>query len=236
MSATEDDGVIRSKTKLSLERRHQLIDLNKEYVNFEIFFECRAVDASKDFEMLVINQEQLNTVDLSNLAMKKTRGGYISGNIVADEDKYQNYFLVIRSLSEEEKVEVDLDIRIKPTEARSLPPPSSEETPLELPPVPAPTEVQSTTSSCGTWVGFFKKNYMMILFVVILLGVTGYFVYQRYYLPSLATATGAALITEDSSKDDAASEVSSSSSASSDDGKDLLQRLIKDKKDKKSEN
>jgi hypothetical protein len=235
MSVTEDDGVIRSKTKLSLERRHQLIDLNKEYVNFEIFFECRAVDTSKDFEMLVINQEQLNTVDLSNLAMKKTRGGYISGNIVADEDKYQNYFLVIRSLGEEEKVDVDLDIRIKPTEARPLPP-ALPDTPPEPAVAAAPTTVESTMSTCGTWVEFFKKNYMMILFVVILLGVTGYFFYQRYYLPSLATAAtaSAGLITEDSSKEDAASEVSSSSSASSDDGKDLLQRLIKDKK--KSEN
>lgn len=106
-----------SKTRLTLEKRHQLIDLNKEYVNFDITFECRAVDATKDFEIIVVNQEQLNTIDLTNLTMKLTKNGYISGNIIADEDKYQNYFLILRAPTEE-PIEVDLEIRIKQIEAK----------------------------------------------------------------------------------------------------------------------
>lgn len=111
MTDTSEDTV-HTKSRLVLERRHQLIDLNKEYINFDINFECRSVDASKDFEMLVINQEQLNTIDLSNLSMKKTRSGYISGNIVADENRYQNYFLVVRAI-DDQPVDVDLDIWVK---------------------------------------------------------------------------------------------------------------------------
>ena len=106
-----------SKTRLTLEKRHQLIDLNKEYVNFDITFECRAVDATKDFEIIVVNQEQLNTIDLTNLTMKLTKNGYISGNIIADEDKYQNYFLILRAPTDE-PIEVDLEIRIKQIEAK----------------------------------------------------------------------------------------------------------------------
>lgn len=114
MENTGEEEKITNTTRLVLEKRHQLIDLNKEYVNFEIFFECKALDASKDFEMLVINQDQLDSIDLSSLSMKRTRGGYISGNIVADEDKYQNYFLVIRSCEENDPMEVDMTISIKP--------------------------------------------------------------------------------------------------------------------------
>ena len=106
-----------NKTRLTLEKRHQLIDLNKEYVNFDITFECRAVDATKDFEIIVVNQEQLNTIDLTNLTMKLTKNGYISGNIIADEDKYQNYFLILRAPTEE-PIEVDLEIRIKQIDAK----------------------------------------------------------------------------------------------------------------------
>ena len=72
---------------------------------------------------LVGLQEQLNTIDLTNLTMKRTKGGYISGNIVADEDKYQNYFLILRS-STDEPVEVDLEIKIKQIEPK---PPQQEQ-------------------------------------------------------------------------------------------------------------
>jgi hypothetical protein len=65
----------------------------------------------------VVNQEQLNTIDLTNLTMKLTKNGYISGNIIADEDKYQNYFLILRAPTEE-PIEVDLEIRIKQIDAK----------------------------------------------------------------------------------------------------------------------
>lgn len=58
------DREVINRSRLTLEKRHQLIDLNKEYVNFDITFECKSVDATNDFEIIVVNQEQLNTVDL----------------------------------------------------------------------------------------------------------------------------------------------------------------------------
>lgn len=224
-----EDGIIRNKTILSLERRHQLIDLNKEYVNFEIFFECRSVDATKDFEMLVINQEQLNTVDLANLVLKKTRGGYISGNIVADEDRYQNYFLVIRSLGEDQTVDVELNINIKPIEAvkraELAPPPS----PTEMPPLPTVKECKGMT-----WWEYVKKNYLMMILLVVLIGVIGYFVYTRYYLPGAAVGGGsAAAVSMLMDTEKAESVVSSSSSSSSEEGEEtgVIKRLIQKKKE-----
>lgn len=126
-----------NKTRLTLEKRHQLIDLNKEYVNFDITFECRAVDATKDFEIIVVNQEQLNTIDLTNLTMKLTKNGYISGNIIADEDKYQNYFLILRAPTEE-PIEVDLDIQIKQIDAKQQHVETTPQFPQSQPMVPPP--------------------------------------------------------------------------------------------------
>ena len=236
-----EDGVIRNKTRLTLERRHQLIDLNKEYVNFEIFFECRSADATKDFEMLVINQEQLNTVDLANLVLKKTRGGYISGNIVADEDRYQNYFLVIRSLGEDQTVDVELDINIKPIEAvkrPELPPP------VEQPLPPLPIAEECSGGDKKTWSEYFKKNYLIILFVVILVGVTAYYVYTRYYVPSVpgvAAVGGCAAVASvavEKAESVASSSHSSAASAPSEDGGSetgIIKRLINSQKKKPTE-
>jgi hypothetical protein len=238
-----EDGVIRNKTRLTLERRHQLIDLNKDYVNFEIFFECRSADATKDFEMLVINQEQLNTVDLANLVLKKTRGGYISGNIVADEDRYQNYFLVIRSLGEDQTVDVELDINIKPTEAAKRPelPPAP---PVEQPLPPLPIAEECSGGDKKTWSEYFKKNYLIILFVVILVGVTAYYVYTRYYVPGAAAAIGGscaavtASVAVEKAESVASSSHSSAESAPSEDGGSetgIIKRLINSQKKKPTE-
>lgn len=170
---------INNKSRLVLEKRHQLIDLNKEYVNFAITFECRSVDATKDFEIIVVNQEQLNTIDLSNLTMKKTKGGYISGNIIADEDKYQNYFLIMRSTTEE-PVEVDLDIRIKPIEPKQQeivpPPPSHPE--MEIPPSSPLLEdsmMMSTTSTATN----NTQLYLIVLGLLVIGGAIGYYFWKK---------------------------------------------------------
>lgn len=171
MENSREEEKIINTTRLVLEKRHQLIDLNKEFVNFEISFECKALDASKDFEMLVINQDQLDSIDLSSLSMKRTRGGYISGNIVADEDKYQNYFLVIRACEENDPMEVDMTISIKPI------PPNKEklramrnETPM-LPPSIDGVSSQQDNPKC--------VNLYVILLVVVVGGVLVYFLIKK---------------------------------------------------------
>jgi len=188
-----------TRTRLTLQPRHQLIDLNKEYVNCEINFECKAADATKDFEVLVVNQDQLDTVDLSTLEMKRTRGGFVSGNIVADENRRQNYFLVIKGVTED-PIDVDLDIRVVP---------------IAPDPAKLATESPSTTTSVAPtvapvttrhWYSFLTEKPMYTAVIVVLLVVivvVAVMMYRRR-----ASSCGA-------KDDDAASVVSSSSSKSS---------------------
>lgn len=207
------------KTRLTLEKRHQLIDLNKEYVNFDIAFECRAVDATNDFEIIVVTQEQLNTVDITNLTMKRTKGGYISGNIIADEDKYQNYFLIMRSATGE-PTEVDLEIRIKPIEPRTMPeqqPPAPDAEMAVAAPDPSFALTANDDVVCGGGRG--GNVVWMALVLLVVAGAVGYYFYKR-------RAAG-------TPEDDARSVVSSAShhsAASSSDESGILEALIQKSK------
>lgn len=168
------------RSRLTLERRHQLIDLNKEYVNFDISFECRSVDATKNFEVIVVNQEQLNTIDLTNLTMKETKGGYISGNIIADEDKYQNYFLIMRSITED-PIEVDLEIRIKPIDPKPTnldqPPPIA---PSMQDPFPPHHDDNMMPSSAVSTSGTNQTQLvLMVVGLLILGGAIGYYFWKN---------------------------------------------------------
>ena len=197
------------RSRLTLERRHQLIDLNKEYVNFDISFECRAVDATKNFEVIVVTQEQLNTIDLGSLTMKETKGGYISGNIIADEDKYQNYFLIVRSITDE-PVEVDLEIHIKPIEPK--PTGMEQQQPPPIPPIQDhflnhQDDVMLSSSPTTT-----SRTHLvlMVIGLLVLGGAIGYYFYKN----SKKTKSGNDLIAVEGGCD-AVSVCSSSSSHSS---------------------
>lgn len=91
-------------TTLEISTRHQLVDLNKKLVNFKLDFNVVSLD-DKEFEAVVMNQTDINKYDnLDNIEMK-TAPKKISGNIVADNNVYENYFLILRSL-ESQKVEI----------------------------------------------------------------------------------------------------------------------------------
>lgn len=174
-----DNKTVHTKSRLVLESRHQLIDLNKEYVNCEITFECKAADASKDFEILVINQDQLDNVDLTNLEMKRTRGGFISGVIVADEDRYQNYFLILRS-GDGNPVDVDLDLKIcpiAPDPAKVAAAQQHQQQQYETTVSPAVAPRQES------WIGDGRTSttYVALAVVVIIAAVIGgVYAYKRY--------------------------------------------------------
>lgn len=190
-----------TRTRMVLQPRHQLVDLNKEYMNCEITFECKAADATKDFEIIVVNQDQLDTVDLSSLEMKRTRGGFVSGNIVADENRQQNYFLVLKSVNDE-PVEVDVNIILNSIEPDpnkiSVPQDAVVHTDNAVPYVP-PVIVKKA------WYAVLREKpvYLFIVVVVILLIVGGvYYLYKRSSKSS-------------DDKDDTSSVSASSESASS---------------------
>lgn len=214
-----------NKSRLTLETRHQLIDLNKEYVNFDITFECRAVDASRDFEVIVVNQEQLNTIDLTNLTMKMTKNGYISGNIIADEDKYQNYFLILRSPTEE-PIDVDLEIRIKQIEAKHNPEaqqfPQSEPQMAQQPPPlaehqPYMDDPLSQCQSSGS--GSNTHLILMVVGLLIVGGAVGY-----YFWKNSKNSSNKLALEDDVGS--VCSERSSVSKASSSDESGILDALI----------
>lgn len=114
------------RQKYTLGSRHQLIDLNKELVNFRLEFQVFSVEPQKEFEALVVEQGQLDsTSDLKMLEMKKANGK-IGGSILADKNVYQNYFLVLKASDTPVEVEVVLHLEevavLAPTPS-PLPPP-----------------------------------------------------------------------------------------------------------------
>ena len=87
-----------------LSKRHQLIDLNKNLVNFKLDFQVYS-EENKEFEAVVLSQNKINEFEnMESIEMKKAPGK-ISGTIIADNNKYENYFIILRS-GEPQKVNV----------------------------------------------------------------------------------------------------------------------------------
>lgn len=105
-------------TNVELTTRHQLIDLNKKLVNFKLDFNVQSLD-NKDFDAVVMCQTEINNYDkLENIEMKNAPGK-IGGTIIADNNKYENYFIILKS-KEPQKVEITTTVEeIEPKEAES---------------------------------------------------------------------------------------------------------------------
>ena len=71
----------------------KLIDLNGDSINFDLSFTVTCKDDTP-FNALVVDQSTLdNGQELVYKEVKKT----ITGNILADKNVYQNYFLILKS-------------------------------------------------------------------------------------------------------------------------------------------
>lgn len=75
--------------------RHVMVDLNKGHRKFYADFDVSA-DGGGEFDILVVNQAQLDRVGPSKLALRTVRDT-TSGNVRADSDDYQDYYLILRS-------------------------------------------------------------------------------------------------------------------------------------------
>jgi hypothetical protein len=81
------------KTSHTIGKIKQLVDLNGDTTNFDLSFTVTCRDDTP-FNLLVVDQSTLdNTPELTY----KEVNGTISGNIVADKNIYQNYFLILKS-------------------------------------------------------------------------------------------------------------------------------------------
>jgi hypothetical protein len=105
-------------TNVELTSRHQLIDLNKKLVNFKLDFNVQSLE-NKDFDAVVMCQSEINNYDkLENIEMKNAPGK-IGGTIIADNNKYENYFIILKS-KEPQKVDITTTVEeIEPKEIES---------------------------------------------------------------------------------------------------------------------
>ena len=94
------------KKTISVTNHQQLVDLNQELTNFELEFNITAKNG-ETFYVLVIDQ---TTLDNDPNFEFKTAEGSISGNIVSDNNVYQNYYLCLKA---DEPCDVDIEIDIR---------------------------------------------------------------------------------------------------------------------------
>jgi hypothetical protein len=159
-----------------LNTRHQLVDLNKEFVNFKLDFNVVSKD-NKEFEVIVLEQPQLDSnLNMQTLQMKKA-AGKIGGSIVADKNVYQNYFLVLKAPDgATEAVDVDLTINLEET------------VPHETFIPPDTTAVTAVATAAVT--PFYRENWFYLLVIAaILIGL-------YYYLRSRSQKTEAVALIE----------------------------------------
>lgn len=82
-----------TKKTYTLGKIKQLVDLNGDSTNFDLTFKVTGKDDTP-FNLLVVDQ---TTLDNSPTLDYKQAKGTISGNIVADKNVFQNYFLILKS-------------------------------------------------------------------------------------------------------------------------------------------
>jgi len=159
-----------------LTNRPQLIDLNGDLINFELEFLVKASDANQEFYAIVMTQDQLDVVDINKIEMKKAKG-QIGGNINANNNKYQNYFLVLKKVNEtEEESEVQVLIKINPLEVLQ-----SNESPSILPSKDSILSREIEDNSKFEKIPFYRKSWFLYLLLAVAILLCLYFYYRSYY-------------------------------------------------------
>lgn len=106
----------------TLSKTQQLIDLNKDLVNFDVNFKVVSQD-KKPFYALVIDQDSLDSGE--NIDYKEVKNGEISGNVSYDKNMYKNYFLILKS-DEENKCDITIELKEIEANPEFLKPPVKE--------------------------------------------------------------------------------------------------------------
>jgi len=95
--------------EIEITKKPQLINLNDSEKNFEIKFKVVS-ENEKEFLAIVLNKEDLDKYsDLDEVEMKKSPG-IIKGTLQCNEDKTENYFLVLKKEGEPCKASVEIDL------------------------------------------------------------------------------------------------------------------------------
>lgn len=155
--------------------RQQLIDLNGDSVNFEVTFSAKSKDGSP-FKILVVDQNMLDN-EKGELKYRIADKGTMEGNIKADKNNYQSYFLCIQS-----EKPTQIDIEIDKTELpETFPNPEQKQLPNNQINTQVNNQVNNQAPEQKTFPtekeeSFFSKWKIPIIIVVLAVG--GYFVYK----------------------------------------------------------
>lgn len=138
----------------------QLIALNGSLVNFDINFQVSSKDSSP-FSMVITDQTTLNLG--GELDYKYISNGVIRGNLVQDQNEYQEYFIVIKA--EQETV---IDIHITRNEIQ----PFSKTSTIHPKHLDASPESPKSLRTFNIIVG------------IVIAGIVGFLLYSRYSSPT----------------------------------------------------
>lgn len=147
----------RESNTIELSSRHQLVDLNKNLVNFKLDFQVISPE-NKEFDTIILNQNEINSYENMDMMKMKKAPGKISGSIIADNNQYKNYFIILKS-DEPQTVEVITTIE-------EIPPKEEEDSDLLLNTKSMENEIQ---------VPFYKTRGCWVLILLIGLLLIYYF-------------------------------------------------------------
>jgi hypothetical protein len=95
-------------------KQPRLIDLNNDLTNFKLTFSCSSFPENAIYKIHVATQTELDVQEIDSLPFREITGK-VNGDVIADENKYDNYFLILCS---EQEIEVDVSIDIEMVEPK----------------------------------------------------------------------------------------------------------------------
>ena len=144
-----------NKQTYKVGKQRMLVDLNGNLTNFDLTFTATSKNG-ESFDIIVVDQETLDSSSASEMQYK-TAEGSISGNILADKNNYQNYYLCLKA-----NKPTDVDIEITRKQVQPQPPPQQRQQPPPQQRQQPPPQLIPPTKA-GT-------NWKMISIVVVILG------------------------------------------------------------------
>ena len=140
----------------TLGRHNQLIDLNDDLVNFHLTFDVKSVEG-KPFKLSVVNQKTLDTNP--DIQFNDAPDGEIGGEVSNDNGVYENYFLILKSMGDEQN---DVVVTIVADKI-----PQKTQPPVKTPTLPKPQPHQPPKSKSM----FTLKNFLYLCIIVLVVGL-----------------------------------------------------------------
>lgn len=91
----QQSSVSSSTESYSISKIKKLIDLNNDMTNFKLTFRVTSLE-NLPFHALIVDQSTLDNKGQNEMEFKTVEGS-LSGEVVADKNVYQNYFMILAS-------------------------------------------------------------------------------------------------------------------------------------------